>query len=121
MQTCPKCGSNVGEESCAGCREVHPFLTCSTCHKDFPNPSYISGITCPSCKKQVIKEGGETNMHTKLYLCNWCLALVENPFFTHFSACSGCHPPIHECGSLLASSPTVDYWLCSGCGMKVPK
>jgi predicted RNA-binding Zn-ribbon protein involved in translation (DUF1610 family) len=118
---CTFCGNNVGEESCGGCRTVFPFLHCSTCHKDFFNPSYQSGLECPTCHRQVIKEGGEANRHTKLYLCNHCLGFVENTFFSGFHSCAGCKPPYHSCGSLLATSPTVDYWLCSGCGEKVPK
>ena len=118
---CPNCHGNVGEESCAGCRTVHPYLHCSTCGKDFFNPNYESGVACQKCGKQIIKEPGETNLHSKLYLCNHCFAFVENTFFIGFSSCSGCKPPYHTCGSLLATSPTVDYWLCSGCGAKVTK
>jgi DNA-directed RNA polymerase subunit RPC12/RpoP len=118
---CPFCHGLVGQESCAGCRKVHPYLTCSRCHGNFKNPSYESGLECPHCHAQVIKEGGQTNMQTKLYLCDGCFGFVENTFFTGFSTCTGCKPPLHSCGSLLASNPTVDYWLCSGCGAKVPK
>lgn len=119
---CERCGGDVGEEGCVGCRQVIPYYMCSHCHKPTFNPRYKSGLPCPNCGAQVIVHF-QKSMRPQIshYLCQKCKTVVENPVFNRYSACEGCVPLCPDCRGYLATNDRLDYFQCVKCGKKRPK
>ena len=119
---CPNCGSNVGEESCAGCRRTVPFYVCSRCKQPFFNPRYRSGLECSSCGSQVVVSSQKSLWHLiSHYICQNCKAVVPNDRFKHYHSCKNCNPLCRECGGYLATNEHLDYFQCISCKKQFKK
>lgn len=88
-----------------------------------PNTKYASGVTCLECGAQVFEHPHKgSRRYEKLYICQVCSAVVENPKYQHDHACENCKPPkCNKCGARTALHIGRQVEICPECGAEYPR